>query len=318
MPLSTDETVNTTSQGLVSQLQGIFGKHPGFRPAHAHGLLLTGSFTPSPTAASLSKAPHFNNPSTPLTVRFSSSTGIPQIPDTDANSNPRGIAVRFNLPPVDGRRVHTDIIAHSYNGFPTRTGAEFLEFLQAIVASSAPDVEHPSPVEKFFGTHPTALTFATAPKPSPTSFGKSAYFGVNAFKLISAEGKETYIRYKIIPVAGEEHYTDEELKEKSPTYLFDEVPTALEAGPIKFKLSAQVAQEGDTTDDATVSWPDSRDVVELGTIEVEKVVENTEAEQKRLIFDPIPRVEGVDVSADPLLDVRASVYLISGRERRAA
>ena len=41
-------------------------------------------------------------------------------------------------------------------------------------------------------------------------------------------------------------------------------------------------------------------------------------EQKRVIFDPIPRVDGVEVSDDPLLDVRASVYLISGRQRREA
>jgi catalase len=41
-------------------------------------------------------------------------------------------------------------------------------------------------------------------------------------------------------------------------------------------------------------------------------------EQKKIIFDPIPRVEGVEPSDDPLLEVRASVYLISGKQRRAA
>jgi len=40
-------------------------------------------------------------------------------------------------------------------------------------------------------------------------------------------------------------------------------------------------------------------------------------EQKKKIFDPIPRVEGVGASSDPLLEMRATVYLISGRERRA-
>jgi catalase len=41
-------------------------------------------------------------------------------------------------------------------------------------------------------------------------------------------------------------------------------------------------------------------------------------EQQRLIFDPIPRVDGIEASADPLFEPRANVYLMSGRRRRAA
>jgi len=40
--------------------------------------------------------------------------------------------------------------------------------------------------------------------------------------------------------------------------------------------------------------------------------------QKQIIFDPIPRVEGIDPSEDPLLELRAAIYLLSGRRRRAA
>ena len=39
---------------------------------------------------------------------------------------------------------------------------------------------------------------------------------------------------------------------------------------------------------------------------------------QRTIFDPIPRADGIEPSADPLLEVRADVYLMSGRRRRAA
>ena len=41
-------------------------------------------------------------------------------------------------------------------------------------------------------------------------------------------------------------------------------------------------------------------------------------EQKHIIFDPIPRIDGIDPSDDPLLELRAAVYLISGRRRREA
>ena len=77
MPLPSDEKIVTLANELVGQLQSMFGPHPGFRPAHAKGILGTGRFQPARTAATLTKAPHANRPSTPVSVRFSDSTGIP-------------------------------------------------------------------------------------------------------------------------------------------------------------------------------------------------------------------------------------------------
>jgi len=304
-----------TSRDLVAQLQAIFGKHPGFRPAHAKGILVSGTFTPSADAAKLSSAQHFNNPSTPLTIRFSNSTGIPNIPDTDPNADPRGMSIRFNL----GSRVHTDIIAHSTPFFPTRTGAEFLEFLRAL-ASSAAGGESPSPVEKFLGTHPAALAFVQAPKPAPSSYATDAYFGLHAFKLVATDGKATYIRYQIIPDLGVDALSKDDLATRGADYLREELSVRLSHGTFTFRLLAQVAEDGDVTDDATVHWPETRQVVELGVVKVEEVFKADEnvKEQKHIIYDPIPRVKGVEPSEDPLLEMRAAVYLLSGKERRAA
>ena len=100
------------------------------------GLMCSGTFTPSPEAAKLTRAPHANRPSTPVTVRFSDSTGLPTVPDNDpARSGPRGMAIRFHL----GEHAHTDIIAHSTNGFPVRTGKEFVELMHAAADSALAD-----------------------------------------------------------------------------------------------------------------------------------------------------------------------------------
>lgn len=141
---------------------------------------------------------------------------------------------------------------------------------------------------------------------------------MNAFNFFR-DGKVTTLRYRIVPVADEEHLDTEALKLKSPTYLFDEVSERLQAGLIKFKLLAQIAEDGDVTNNATVIWPGEREIVELGTLKVEKTLgeEESRVQQKHIIFDPIPRVEGVGASDDPLLEVRASIYLISGKQRRA-
>ena len=313
MPLPTDDKLIALSQDLLQQFDTIFGLHPGFRPAHAKGAMLKGTFTPSPDAASLTRAPHVRRDSTPVTVRFSNSTGIPLIPDSDPNANPRGLAIRFHL----AEHVHTDIVSHSTDGFPTRTGEEFLQFLGA-VASTDPSKPSPSPIETFLGTHPKALEFVQTPKPAPSSFARESYFGVTAMHFTNEHGVSRYGRYRIVPEAGNDHLDDATAAARSANYLSDELAERIAKGPIKFRILVQLANEGDTSNDATVHWPEDRTLLELGTVVLTEPVSDSDHEQKHIIFDPIPRVDGIDPSDDPLLELRAAIYLLSGRRRRAA
>jgi catalase len=316
MPLPTDEKIVALAQDLLPQFDALFGLHPGYRPAHAKGVMLTGVFTPSPEGASLTRAPHILRPSTPVTVRFSNSTGVPTIPDNDPNADPRGMAIRFHL----GEHVHTDIVSHSTDGFPTRTGQEFLEFLKAVAASNDPSAPKtsPSPIEAFLGSHPAALEFVQAPKPAPSSFARETYFGVTAFHFTNQAGTGSDGRYRIVPEAGNDHLDQAAAAAKTPNYLFDEIEHRIAQGPVKFKVLVQVAGPEDKVDDATIHWPADRPLVELGTISLTAIASSEDHENKRIIFDPIPRVDGIAPSADPLLELRAAIYLLSGRRRRAA
>jgi catalase len=313
MPLTSDERLIALSNDLLKQFDTIFGLNPGFRPAHAKGTMLTGTFTPAPDAALLTRAPHMSHESTPVTVRFSDSTGIPLVPDTDPNANPRGLAIRFNL----AEHVHTDIVSHSTDGFPTRTGEEFLELLRALAVSDPANLAG-SPLEAFLGSHPKALAFVQMPKPAPSSFARETYFGVTAMKFKNADGVTRFGRYRIVPEAGNEHLDDATVKGKSANYLFEELNERITKGAVGFRVLVQVAEDGDVVDDATVHWPEERRIVELGTMSLTAPVADSDQEQKHIIFDPIPRVEGIEPSNDPLLELRAAIYLISGRRRRAA
>ena len=234
-----------------------------------------------------------------------------------AQSGPRGIAVRFHL----GDHVHTDIVAHSTDGFPTRTGAEFLEMLKALAMSdpnAASDPATPKPIEMFLGSHPAAMRFVQTPKPAPSSFAREAYFGVTAMEFTNAEGKKQFGRYRIIPDAGLEHLDAAAVKARGANYLFEEIVERVKQGPIGFQVKVQLANPGDVADDATVHWPEDRRVADLGSLKLTEAVAENEAEQKKIIFDPIPRVDGIEPSADPLLELRAAIYLMSGRRRRSA
>jgi catalase len=313
MPLPEDERIVALARDLLQEFDRIFGLHPGFRPAHAKGLMLTGVFRPAAQARSLSQAPHLLRESTPVTARFSNSTGLPQIPDNVADANPRGLAIRFNL----AEHIHTDIVSHSTDGFPTRDGYEFLEFLRAAMASG-PDVPSPKPIEQFLGSHPAALAFVQAPKPFPSSLARQTYFAVTAFGFTNAAGQTRFGRYRILPELGNDYLTAEQVAHLPENYHYDEIAERVAKQPIRFRIVVQLADASDTVDNATVHWPESREQVDFGTVDLTHLLPDSATEQQHIIFDPIPRVEGIEASADPLLELRAAVYLISGKRRRSA
>lgn len=315
MPLTTDEKLLTLSRDVLRGFEKVDGGiHPGYRPAHAKGILLGGVFTPAAGASTLTSAPHIHRPSTPVTVRFSDFAGIPNVADNDPqNAGPRGFAVRFHL----AEHVHTDIVAHSVDAFPTRTADEFLGFLNALIATD-PAGPHPNAIEQFLGTHPAALTFVQIPKPIPTSFARESYFAVSAFQFTNEQGVSRYGRYRVLPEGGNEYLDGAGAAAQTPNFLFDEIEERIGKDPVSFRIMVQLAENGDTVDDATVRWPESRPLIPFGEIHLTEIKPDNASEQQHIIFDPIPRVEGIGASADPLFEARANIYLIAGRQRRSA
>jgi catalase len=303
---------------LINEILATFdqasgGVQAGFRPAHAKGAMYAGTFKPAAAAAKLTKAPHANQPSTPIAIRFSTSGGSPTIAENDPKAAPFGLAIRFHL----AEHVHTDIVSHSHNGFPARTGEEFLEFLRAAVASGAPNAPNPPPIVAFLGAHPAARAFVEAPKPIPTSLARQAYFAVTAFKFTNAAGESKFGRFRIIPDAGTEFLTADQAAKKTADFLSAEMSERLAKGPVGFRIQVQLAEAGDKVDDATSVWPESRTLVEFGALTITERVDELEPERRKIIFDPLPRVDGIDSAGDPLTDVRADLYLLSGRRRRS-
>jgi catalase len=299
------------AQELLDAFDAVFGLHQGHRPAHAKGLLCTGTFTPSPDAAKLTRAPHASRKTTPVTVRYSDGSGLPAIPDNDPHSTPKGMAVRFHL----GEHVHTDVIAHSTDFFPVRTGEEFLEFFHGIAAAGA---GRPEVLGTFLAAHPNAKRFVEAPKPIPTSFAREAFFAVTSFQFTNADGTSRHGRFRIRPDAGTEYLSSDAAAAKPGDFLFDEIHQRLARGPIALSVFVQLAGKADDVTNSTVSWPNDREEVLFGKITLTKRVDDETPELRNIIFDPLPRIDGIDSSGDPLTQVRADLYLLSGRRRRAA
>lgn len=313
-----DEPIITTADKPVAEqlvdtmtkLAG--GPHKGYRANHAKGIMVSGTFTPAISAASLSKAPHLQSVSTPVTVRFSDATGVPNIPDANGNAFPKGISIRFQLP--DG--AYTDIVSISVNGFPAATPEDFLGLLNAVAASGS-EAPKPSPVEQFLGSHPAALKFVTTPKPAPVSFATQAFYGVNAFSFTNAKGESRYGRYQIIPLLGQQSLTAEEAAKAAPNYLMDELPARLKTAEVKYRLLVQLAEKNDVINDATAIWPDSRPQVELGVLTLKAPLPDSQQVEKKVMFSPLNLPEGIAPSEDPILLARPAAYAVSYGRRLA-
>lgn len=300
-----DQPIETA---IVDAMNKAFGVHPGFRANHAKGVVAEGSFTASPDAATLSKAVLFNGSKIPVTVRFSDSTGIPDLPDGADAANPHGMAIKYHLP--DGS--DTDMVINSLKFFPVSSGEDFRDLLLA-VAASPPDAPKPTKLEQFAAAHPT-VPAALATAATPDSFADEVYYGINAFIFVDKAGGRQAVRYQMVP-EHVVHLPPADAAKRSPNFLMDELPQRLKQGPVTFHLKAQLAAPGDPTNDATKPWPDDRKLVDLGVLTIDKVVANSAEAEKALLFLPGQLTDGIEASDDPLIDVRDGAYAESFSRR---
>lgn len=313
--MATAQTANSpavqksTPVQLVDALNGVFGKHPDARAVHAKGIVLEGTFTPSVAARTVSKAPHFQA-AVPVIVRFSNFAGIPDIPDNQTLASPRGFAIKFKLP--DGS--DSDIVAHSFNGFPSPTADDFRDLLIAI-GTSGPNAPKPTPLDGYLASHPVAKAFLTAHKPFPTSYATLPYFGVNTFRFIDAKGVVTYGRYQFLPMDGDHYLSDEAADKVAPAFLQSEIRQRVTHRPVRFRLVLQIAQPGDKLDDPSIAWSSAHRTVELGRISITKAVADNVLAQRHLLFMPNALPPGIEVE-DPMINARSAAYPVSFARRQ--
>jgi catalase len=289
------------AEEAVDAINAISGAHAGHRAAHAKGTLLSGTFTPSAEASALTRAAHMQGEPSRVTVRFSNGGGDPGIPDYAREG--RGMAVKFYAP--DGSK--TDIVGLTLRCFFVRAPEDFIEFTKARL-----DPEKLMP--DFLGAHPEALPAiqaALAADP-PESYATCAYNSIHAFRWLDAGGGSRWVRYRFEPEAGERTLPGQEAKARGRDYLRDEI---LERDRTAFRLVVIVGADGDPVDDPTAAWPDERERVEVGRIELTGPETGRERDGDILVFDPSRTIDGIELSDDPILHFRPRAYSVSVARR---
>ncbi|MDX6699112.1 MAG: catalase [Solirubrobacteraceae bacterium] len=300
---------------IVDAIQDIGGRHDGHRAVHAKGTLCAATFTPAPGAGAVSRAAHLQDGPVRAHVRFSNGSGDPG--NRDAAQDGRGIGVKFYLD--DG--TTTDIVGISRRQFFVRTAEDFLEFTRA----RKPDPETGQPdMEKlgaFLGAHPEAgpaVQEQLLAKP-PVSYATTEFNGLHAFRFTAPDGTRRWVRWHLEPAAGVQVIEDDaEAAGRDRDYLQAEIAERVAEGPVVFTLSVAVAAEGDPLDDPTIAWPDDRETIELGRLEVTEIATDRERDGDVLVFDPLRVTDGIEPSDDPILQARSDVYAESVYRRSGA
>jgi catalase len=244
-----------------------------------------------------------------VTVRFSDSGGVPNVPDGSGDANPHGMAIKFHL--RDGS--DTDMVIVSLKFFPVGTGEDFRDLLLAI-ADSPPNAPKPNKFEQFVASHPSVpKAFGTVA--TPDSFADEQYYGIDAFVFVAKGGRKQAVRYQMVPEKVV-HLAPADAAKKAPDFLVDDLPKRIAKKPVVFHLKAQLAAPGDQTKDPSQHWPDTRKVVELGVLTLDKAVADSLAAQKKLLFMPTQLTDGIELSDDPLPVVRAGAYTVSFSRRQ--
>ena len=283
---------------ILEAMHALSGAHAGHRAAHARGSLCTATFTPTAVAPTVSRAQHFAGEPVRATVRLSNGAGDPDEPDNQRLEG-RGLATKFYLP--DGST--TDIVALTLPVFFVRTAADFLAFLRAR--------KDPKTLPDFLAAHPETQQAFGLILPSlgaPDSYATCTYNSLHAFNFADAEGAVRAGRYRWVPEAGGRMLDEEESAGKPFDYLQADLRERLQRGTIGFRLWVRLAEDGDPLDDPTQPWPEDRQAIEVGRLEIDGFDTTRERDGDVLVFDPTRVTDGIELTDDEILRTRADVY----------
>jgi catalase len=295
-----------TPDEAIEAIRGTGGAQPGCRALHAKGTLYRGTFTATPEAAGLSRAQHLDGSIVPALIRFSNGSGNPA--QKDGVPGVRGMAVKFTLPD----KSTTDVSTQTARLFVSSTPDGFVDLLKAM----KPGPTTPLRMAKYFLTHPRllgALPQLREANKVPASYATIEYHGLHAFRWIAADGGARFVRYHLVPAAGERG-PGPAAHGKGADFLTEELDARLANGPVRFDFRVQIAGPNDSTVDSSAPWQ-STQFVTVGTLEITGLDTEREHGNDIVVFDPMRVTDGIEPSDDPVLRFRTLAYSASVKLR---
>lgn len=302
---------HVTPQTMVDTAEASGSPPPGFRRAHAKGICIMGTFTPTAAGAQLSTARVFSQPSTPVLGRFSNPGNDPHASDSKAAV--RGMALQLKTD--DGQEWRM-----AMNSFPF-FAASTPEGFQAMNAARLPDPAtgkpDPEKMKAVLARHPEIANFMAWSKSAPVSasLANTRFNGVNAFRLTDAQGVARAVRWSMRPRTPFVAAEPSQLAAADRDFLAADLDRRLASAPLQWDMVMQLAAPGDPIEDPSKAWPDSRPEHIVGTLTLASAAPQANGACRDLNFDPLILPTGIAGTDDPVLHARSSVYSVSFNRR---
>jgi catalase len=294
---------------IVEKINQILGKFEGYRSLHADGRFYKGTFTANTNAATFTRAIHMQGEETPVTVRFSKGGG-----DPFANfGSTVGMATRFYL--SDGRV--TNLVMLSQKLFVANTVEQFIELLNSGLPLQAGGPPNLDGLKDFLAKNPNSANVFKMRSESlaPISFAHTEFNSVHAFLFTNENNEVTAGRLHWLPVSGVKGQPVENLKNEKTDVLYTELEDRLLKNPVQFHLEIELAQAGDSLNDATALWPEDRKRVVIGTLTLTSTTTEKEIGDPVMNHDPTMLTDGIATTDDPIIQIRRGVYEVSAAQR---
>ncbi|GAA4108883.1 catalase [Enteractinococcus coprophilus] len=288
---------------------------------HARGFGVHGEFELTKSLRHVTKAHFLSEPGikTPTFVRLSTFIGSKGSKDTAIDV--RGFATKFYT-----QEGNYDNLALSFGVFIIKDAMKFVDFTHAIKpnpktavpqAASAHDTLWDWVVNNQESAH--MVMWLQSMRARPRSWRMMEAWPINTFRFINAEGKSTFARFVWKPHLGVHGLLLEEadiLGGVDPDFHRNDMIEAIQAGAYpKYDLGVQLIAEEDEFAydfdilDDTKFWPEEVVPVEIvGTMTLNRLVDNAFAEEEQSSFDPASLVPGIEFSHDPVLQGRSFAY----------
>jgi catalase len=296
-----------TPDKLVDAFASPGGEPLGHRRNHAKGICFTGYFEANGAGSALSSAQVLSRGQFPALGRFNLATPDPNAPD--ATVRVRGMGLRISVP--GGQEWRTAMINAPI--FPVSTPQVFYQLL---LASASKD---PKAMQTFAAAHPEIAAFGAWAKSAPWtgSYAEDRYNGLNSFVFTNDSGAETTVRWSLLPAAQPVPVSRDDLAKRGPDFLEKEIVERIRGGPLRWTRMVTIADPGDPTADPSKAWPEDRRAVEVGTLTVQQIQDESDGPCRDINFDPTVLPAGMRTSDDPFPAARSSAYAKSYDRRTA-
>jgi catalase len=256
-----------------------------------------GQFVGTSVASALSRSALFAQVPVPVIARFS------------AARNARGareMELEFRL--SDGSLQHMAML-----NTPVFGTADPVTFGEMIVAAKPdpytgrPDLQR---LRDFSAAHPDAFAqtnFVTSIDPS-SSYAGSTYFSIHTFRFIDDEGRTHFVRWRFVPQDVEMTVAPFEAARTAEDVIEEGFSKPLGSTPVRWDMIVYVGQPADSTDNASIGWPEDRTRLMAGTLTITRVIPQSSAECGEMHFDPLIVADGIAPTDDPVLLFRSPAY----------